>query len=317
MKLVILVPAYNEEENIQNTILNIPKKIRGIDKVQILVVDDGSTDKTAEMALNAGADNIASHQRNMGVGAAFMTGIRNAILMNADIVVTLDADSQFNSDQIPELIVPILNNHLDVVIGSRFLKKDPEGIPKIKLFGNKVFSKIVSWLSNQKISDSQTGFRAYSKNALLNVSIINDFTYTQEVLIDLKFKGMQIGEIPVSVKYDENRKSRVVKNIFSYSARALSIILRTLTYHRPILAFGLLGIVLCGGGIFGKLLTISDVLTVSADLSTGFIILGVVSFMMGIFANLVFKRQAFAEKDMRHYLDKAELFKNRDYDKGL
>ena len=314
MKLVILVPAYNEEENIQNTILNIPKKIRGIDKIQILVVDDGSTDKTAEMALNAGADNIVSHQRNMGVGAAFMTGVRNAILMNADIVVTLDADSQFNSDQIPELIVPILNKQLDVVIGSRFLKKDPEGIPRIKLFGNKVFSKIVSWLSNQKISDSQTGFRAYSRNALLNVSIINDFTYTQEVLIDLKFKGMQIGEIPVSVKYDENRKSRVVKNIFSYSVRALSIILRTLTYHRPILAFGLFGAVLCGGGIIAKLLTISDVLFVSAGLSTGFIILGIVSFMMGMLASVVFKRQAFAERDMRHYLEKTDLFKNRDID---
>ena len=307
MKLVILVPAYNEEENIENTISTIPKKIQGIDEIQILVVDDGSSDKTAEIALNSGADKVVTHPRNIGVGAAFMTGVRNAILMNADIVVTIDADSQFNSDQMPDLIAPILNNYLDVVIGSRFLKNDPAGIPKIKLFGNKVFSKIVSWLVNQKLSDSQTGFRAYSKNALFNVSIINDFTYTQEVLIDLKFKGMRIGEVPVSVKYDEKRKSRVVKSIFSYSTRALSIILRTLTYHRPILTFGLLGAMLCGVGIVGKLLTISDVPFMSSELSTGFIILGIVSFMMGIFANVVFKRQAFAEKDMRHYLNKTDV----------
>ena len=307
MKLVILVPAYNEEENIENTILTIPKKIQGVDEIQILVINDGSSDKTAEIALNSGANKVVTHSRNMGVGAAFMTGVRNAILMNADIVVTIDADSQFNSDQMPDLIVPILNNYLDVVIGSRFLKKDPDGIPKVKLFGNKVFSKIVSWLTNQKFSDSQTGFRAYSKNALLNVSIINDFTYTQEVLIDLKFKGMRIGEVPVSVKYDERRKSRVVKSIFSYSTRALSIILRTLTYHRPILTFGLLGVMLCGVGIIGKLLAISDVHFLSSELSTGFIILGIVSFMMGVFANVVFKRQAFAEKDMRHYLNKTDV----------
>lgn len=311
MKLVILVPAYNEEEDIKNTIQSIPKKVRGIDQVEILVVNDGSTDKTSDIALDAGADKIISHQRNMGVGATFMTGIRNAIMMNADIVVTIDADSQFNSEQIPDLIVPILNRQLDVVIGSRFLNKDPIGIPKIKLIGNKIFSKIVSWLTSQKFTDSQTGFRAYSKNALLKVSIINDFTYTQEVLIDLKFKGLQIGEIPVSVKYDENRKSRVVKNIFQYSIRALSIIIRTLTFHRPILAFSILGAILAGGGILAKILTISKVFHVTTELSTGLIILGIVAFMMGVFANMIFKRQAFAERDMRHYLDEANYFKDR------
>jgi len=310
MKLVILVPAYNEEDNIQKTILSIPRQIRGIDKIEVLVVDDGSTDKTSDIALNAGADKIVSHQRNLGVGAAFMTGIRNAIMMNADIVVTLDADSQFNSNQIPEMIVPILNQQLDLVVGSRFLNQVPIGIPKIKLIGNKIFSKIVSWLTSQKFSDSQTGFRAYSKNALLNVSIINDFTYTQEVLIDLKFKGLRIGEVPVSVRYDEKRKSRVVKNVFQYSVRALSIITRTLVFHRPIRAFGILGAILFGGGILAKILTISKVIGISAGLSTGLIILGVVAVMMGIFASMIFKRQIFAEKDMRTYLNESHYFKD-------
>jgi len=305
MKLVVVIPAYNEEANIEKAVLSIPRKINGVNQVEVLVVDDGSTDKTTEMALNGGANKVVSHRRNIGVGAAFMTGIRNAIMMNADIVVTIDADSQFDSKQIPELIVPILNHQLDVVIGSRFYSGVPKNIPGIKLLGNKIFSKIVSWLTGQKFSDTQTGFRAYSKEAMLNVSVVNDFTYTQEVLIDLKFKGLQIGEIPVSVLYDEKRKSRVVKNIFSYSIKALSIIIKTLTYHRPILSFGLLGAILCGGGIIAKLLTISSLVFVSAGLSTGFIILGVVSFMMGIFANVVFKRQAFAEKDLRHYLEKS------------
>ncbi|HLA21904.1 MAG TPA: glycosyltransferase family 2 protein [Nitrosopumilaceae archaeon] len=309
MKLVVLIPAFNEEPNIEESVLGIPRKIMGVDKVEVLVVDDGSRDKTAELAFNAGADKVISHKRNMGVGAAFMTGIRNAISMNADVVVTVDADSQFDSNQIPEIIVPILNHQSDVVIGSRFLTSRPKNIPRVKMLGNRIFSKIVSWLTGQKFTDTQTGFRAYSREALLSVSIVNDFTYTQEVLIDLKFKGLQIGEVPVSVSYDEKRKSRVVKNVFNYSSRALSIIIRTLVYHKPIFSFGLFGAVLIGGGILAKLLAIAEILVVNPSLSTGFIILGAVSFMMGIFASVVFKRQAFAEKDLRHYLDKSEAFK--------
>jgi len=257
--LVILIPAYNEEANIEKAVLSIPRKIMGIKKVQVLVVDDGSSDKTAELALNGGADKVVSHKRNMGVGAAFMTGIRNTISMRADIVVTVDADIQFDSKQIPELIVPILNHQLDVVIGSRFLNGRPKNMPRVKMFGNRVFSKIVSWLVGQRLNDTQTGFRAYSKEALLNVSIVNDFTYTQEVLIDLKFKGLRIGEIPIKVSYDEKRKSRVVSNVFNYTTRVLSIIFRTLAYHRPIMAFGLFGAILVGGGIIAKVITIMNI----------------------------------------------------------
>ena len=301
------MPAFNEEANIEKTVQSIPRKILGIDTIEILVVDDGSIDRTVELALNAGASKIVSHKKNRGVGAAFMTGIRNAISMNADIVVTIDSDSQFDSNQISELVVPILNHQYDVVIGSRFLEKIPSNMPKIKIIGNRIFSKIISWLTGQKFTDSQTGFRAYSKEALLNISIVNDFTYTQEVLIDLKFKDMQIGEFPVGVSYDENRKSRVVKNVFQYSTKALSIIIKTLVYHRPIFAFGLFGFILIGGGILAKLLTISQIFQIRASLSTGFIILGAVSFMLGILASVVFKRQAFAEKDLRHYIEKSKI----------
>ena len=306
MKLVVLVPAFNEEENIEKTIRSIPQKIIGIDEVKILVIDDGSTDKTMDKAMNGGAYRVVSHTTNTGVGAAFMTGIRNAISMNADIVVAVDADSQFDSNQIPELISPILNNQADVVIGSRFKEGKPKNIPRIKYLGNKIFTRIVSNLVQQKFTDTQTGFRAYSKKALLNVSVVNDFTYTQEVLIDLKFKGMQITEVPISVKYDDKRKSRVVKNIFSYSSKVLAIITRTLVFHRPMFSFTILAGVFCGGGILAKLLTSSGIFYVNQSLSTGIIILAGVSFMMGVFATVVFRRQAFAEKDLRHYLENTE-----------
>ena len=308
MKLVVLIPAYNEEANIEKAVLSIPRKIMGIEQVQVLVVNDGSRDNTIEYAMNGGADKVVSHKRNSGVGAAFMTGIRNAIMMNADIVVTIDADSQFDSKEIPDLVVPILNHQADVVIGSRFQGKAPKNIPKIKLLGNTIFSKLVSWVVSQRFTDTQTGLRAYSKEALLNISVVNEFTYTQEVLIDLKFKRLQITEIPVSVAYDDKRKSRVVKSIFGYSTRALSIITRTLLYHRPIFSFGILGAILSGGGILAKILTITNILGVNTSLSTGFIILGAVSFMMGLLASVVFKRQAFAEKELRHYVDKSMVF---------
>jgi len=308
MKLVVFIPAYNEEKDIKKVITKIPRKISGIKDIKILVTDDGSTDNTVNEALNAGADKVVSHKRNMGVGAAFMTGVRNAISMNADYVVTLDGDSQFDPSQIPELVIPLINNQSDVVIGSRFLDGVPEKIPKIKLFGNKIFTKIISWVLGQKFTDTQTGFRAYSRDALMAISVVNEFTYTQEVLIDLKFKGFRIGEVPVRDTYYDKRKSRVVKNIFSYSTKALAIIFKSLIFHRSILTFGLFGMILISGGIFAKLLTITNTVTISPGLSTGFIILGIVSIMMGMFASMVFKRLSFAEKDLRHYVNELNKY---------
>ena len=302
MKLVVLIPAFNEEEKIEETVRSVSRQIDGVDKVEILVIDDGSTDNTVEKAQSAGADKIVSHTHNTGVGAAFMTGIRNAISMKADIVVTIDGDSQMVSEEIPNLVQPIISKQYDIVIGSRFVNKIPDDYPKIKVIGNKIFTKIVSTAVGQKFSDTQTGFRAYSRDAIMNISVVNNFTYTQEVLIDLAFKKFRIGDVPVTIKY-HRRKSKVVKNIFSYSIRALSIIFKSLIFHRPMFVFGLIGIILIGGGFLAKILTINKIVDVTTGLSTGLIILGVVGIMLGLLANVVFNRQTFAEKNLKYFIN--------------
>lgn len=306
------MPAYNEEKLIADAILTIPRKIPGISKVEVLVVNDGSTDKTVEMAMNAGADKIVSHKTNLGVGAAFMTGIRNAINMGADIVITIDADGEANPDEIPDLINPIINNQFDVVTGIRFIKKYPSNYPKRNLIGNKIFTKIVSFVAGHKFLDTQCGFRSYSRNSIMDISVVNNFTYTQEVLLDLFFKGHRIGEVPITfTRRDDD--SKMTKNIPKYTFKVLSIIMRSMIFYRPLTAFGLFGAFLAAVGITAKIISgYTEYLNVDSTLTSGLILLAAVSFIMGLFGSIVFKRQMFAEKDLRERLRKLNdsKFKN-------
>ena len=153
MKLVVIVPAFNEEKTIGKLILGIPRKISGFDKIEVLVIDDGSQDKTVDFAMNAGADKIVSHPTNLGMGETFMTGVRNCIAMGADVTVIIDADLQFDPKDIPKLTVPIINNQLDVALGSRWLNQKVQGIPTRKLIGNMMFTKLISFLAGQKFSE--------------------------------------------------------------------------------------------------------------------------------------------------------------------
>ena len=138
----------------------------------------------------------------------------------------------------------------------------------------------------------------------MNLTVVNEFNFSQEAILDLKFKGFRLGEVPVSVKYFEERESRIVKSLFNYSSRVFSMIIKTLVYHKPILTFGILGSVLIVGGISAKILTVTKALGfgIDSDLSTGFIILGIVNWTLGLFANVVFKRHAFTEKSLRNYI---------------
>lgn len=253
VKLVVILPAYNEQNTIGEVIREIPRNINRINKITILVINDGSTDNTAKIAKESGAS-VISHTSNKGLGATFSDGINEALKMEADIIINIDADDQFDAGDIPNLIKPILDDSADMVTGSRF--KNAQKIPNmsnLKRFGNRFFVWLINSLTGKKFTDTQCGFRAYSREAALNLNLFGGFTYTQESLLDLLGKGQRIKEVPVSVMYYPERNSKISSSLFSYGIQALMIILRTFRDYYPLKFFGLPGLIISGLGSVGAL----------------------------------------------------------------
>lgn len=259
MKLGIIIPALNEEKKISTTISKIPKKIKSIDEILILVIDDGSTDKTGSMARSSGAD-VIQHNKNKGVGVAFQTGLEWALEKRVDILVNIDADGQFNPDDIPFLIEPILNNGTDVVVANRFNNGMPSDMPKGKYLGNKMMSYLISKLSGMELKDVSSGFRAFNKEAMYKLNLIGNFTYTQESILDLATKGLRIINQPVQVTYFKSRKSRVASNLLSYAIKTSLIIFRSFRDYSPLKFFGFVGLILFILGLLFDLFTLQHYL---------------------------------------------------------
>ena len=237
--LVVIIPCFNEEKTIGKVISSISRSIPGIGKTDILVIDDGSTDNSVSEAKKWGAK-VVSHPHNMGVGAAFQTGIQQSLSMGADLVINMDADGQFNAEDIPKLLEPIVTNCADFVTASRFMDNRlvPE-MPWIKKWGNRQMACLISMLTGQKFFDVSCGFRAYSRETLLHLNLLGKFTYTQETFLDLAFKGLKIAEVPLKVRGErEHGKSKVAGSILKYGFNAATIIFRTLRDYKPLKFFG-------------------------------------------------------------------------------
>ncbi len=237
-KIAVVIPALNEEAQIGKVIQALPDFID-----QVVVVDDGSSDRTADISRENGAL-VVSHRRNRGVGAAMATGIRTVLNTDADVMVNIDADGQFNPDDILKLVEPVLDGRADFVTASRFIS--PAHRPKmpwVKYMGNRFMSTFISRLTRQKFHDVSCGFRAYSRETLMRLNLFGEFTYTQEMFIDLAFKNVEILELPVHVKGSrEHGKSRVASNLFRYGFQTLKIIIRTYRDNRPFRLFGVLAL---------------------------------------------------------------------------
>ena len=314
MKLIIYMPAFNEEKNLALVIDQLPKAITQIDEILILVVDDGSNDETRQVALLHGA-HVVSHHQNKGVGVAFQSAVQFALENKADILVSIDADRQFSGNQIPDLIQPLLKYEADMVIGNRFSKGRPNNMSSIKYWGNKQMSRLISRISRNKLQDVSSGFRAYNKEALLRLNLIGTFTYTQETILDMINKGLNVVEIPVTIRYFRDRKSKVATNIFTYAFRTSKIIFRTVRDYKPMLFFGIIGSI---SMIIGAFFTIFMLIhyfingTFTPYKSFGFIGLGffvfgilvvIVGLLADMFNRVLINQERILYELKKHYFD--------------
>jgi glycosyltransferase involved in cell wall biosynthesis len=249
--LVVIMPALNEEATIASVIERIPRTIEGVAQVEVVVIDDGSTDRTVELSCQAGA-HVVSHPQNMGVGKAFASGIDAALKLGADIIVNMDSDGQFDPEDIPILIRPILEDGYGFVTCTRFGNSEfiPE-MPRIKKWGNRMMCRIVNWVIwNASFTDVSCGFRAYTRSTALRLNLFGDYTYTQESFIDLAAKKIRMTEVPLRVRgVRQHGTSRVASNLWKYALETLPIILRAMRDTRPLKFFGLLALAFFALGV--------------------------------------------------------------------
>ena len=239
MKLIIQIPCYNEAETLSIALAALPRSVPGFDCVEWLIIDDGSQDETIKVAKANGVDHIVRHTGNKGLARAFMTGLEASLSLGADVIVNTDADNQYNADDIPALVQPILEHQAEIVIGARPIETIEHFSPIKKLL-QKLGSWVVRVASKTDIPDAPSGFRAMSRAAAQKLMVFNDYTYTLETIIQAGQKNMSIVSVPVRVNGDL-RPSRLVKSIPSYIKRSIVTIIRIFVIYRPFRFFGAIG----------------------------------------------------------------------------
>lgn len=239
MKLIIQIPCYNEAETLEIALNELPKQIEGVDEIEYLVINDGSSDDTEQIALDWGVHYIVHFKRNLGLAKGFLAGIDLALRHGADIIVNTDADNQYCGADIEKLIRPILNKEADIVIGERPIDEITE-FSFIKKKLQRLGSYVVRLASRTDIPDAPSGFRAYSRKAAMRVNVHNEYTYTLETIVQAGRNKMAITSVPISTN-PGLRKSRLMHSIFDYVKKSMLTILRAVLMYRPLKIFFLLG----------------------------------------------------------------------------
>lgn len=238
-KLIIQIPCFNEEQTLGLALDELPTQIDGIDQIERLIINDGSTDNTVQEARDRGVEHIVDLPRNQGLAKGFIAGLQAALAEGADIIVNTDADNQYNAADIAKLVAPILDQQADIVVGARPISN----IAHFSLL-KKCLQKLGSWVvrttSNTDIADAPSGFRAISREAALRLNVFSEYTYTHETIIQAGQKGMTIISVPIRVNADL-RPSRLAKSMGSYVIRSLMTIFRIFIVYRPLRFFLWLG----------------------------------------------------------------------------
>ncbi|MCI5889130.1 MAG: glycosyltransferase family 2 protein [Brachyspira sp.] len=247
MKLVIQIPCLNEEESLPITLSALPKHIDGIDEIKVLIVNDGSTDRTIEVAKKHGISDFVNFTHNKGLAKAFSAGLNKALEMGADIIVNTDADNQYNASDIEKLVRPIIDGNADIVIGSRPVNKI-SNFSIIKKILQNFGSFVMRCVSSTSVKDAPSGFRAFSRNAAIQMNIFDNYTYTLETIIQAKAKGLVIENVEIDVN-PELRRSRLFSNMFVYIRRSIFTMLRMFIVYRPFRFFITVGILFLLAGL--------------------------------------------------------------------
>lgn len=239
IKVIIQIPCYNEEKTLGITLSQLPRHIPGVSKVDWLVVDDGSTDKTVDIAKAHGVDHIIRLPKNKGLARGFATGLEASLREGADIIVNTDGDNQYCADDIPKLVEPILLGKAEIVVGARRVE-EIEHFSTFKKYLQKLGSWVVRLISKTSIPDAPSGFRAISRNAAMQLNVFSEYTYTLETIIQAGQKGMAITSVPVRTN-SSLRPSRLIKSTAQYVLRSIVTILRIFMLYRPLQFFTVIG----------------------------------------------------------------------------
>ena len=246
-KLIIQIPCLNEADTLPATLADLPRAIDGIDTIETLVIDDGSSDGTAAVARAHGVEHVIGFRAHKGLAAAFMAGLDAAVRLGADYIVNTDADNQYAGADVAALVQPLLAGTADIVIGDRNVAT-LQRMPLLKRWLQRIGSWVVRQVSNTRVPDATSGFRAYTREAALRQTLVSDFSYTLETIIQAGRKRMAVAHVPVATN-DSTRPSRLFGSVFTYVRKSAATIVRIYTLYEPLTVFTAAGLTLVGGGL--------------------------------------------------------------------
>lgn len=292
MKLIIQIPCYNEEKTLEVALNDLPRHIDGIDEIEYLIINDGSKDKTVEVALNWGVHHVVSFTQNKGLAKGFMAGLDACLQYGADIIVNTDADDQYCGEDIEKLVRPILDGQADIVIGERPIDQTEHFSPLKKKLQH-LGSWVVRKASNTDIPDAPSGFRAFSREAALHINVINEYTYTLETIVQAGHNKMAIISVPVRTNA-ELRPSRLFSSMYSYIKKSMLTIIRAYLMYKPLRFFTFMGMIpFCIGLVLGIRYVVFICIGLAGGhvqsliLASTLMLLGAMCWMIGIQADLI------------------------------